>query len=161
MKFSIQLRDWSVMSLDIELKEYFDLAFRNLEKEVGNVVVLMHTLDARTQRMEIENLAAISELRANVRTALDKIGDLYQKLSLEIEARNKLEDAYDKELEEIKNHLTVRWEEQSKRNERYDAIRSIIIAVSIMVGGEIVLLIWNLIVYGGLQGFLQSLRGGS
>ena len=151
--------------MDTELKEYLDLAFRNIEKDLNNLGMLARQLDVRTNRMEIETSSAISALRVDVKTALDRVGDLSQRLILESEAReelerdidnaiDELEKRYDKAIADMKESMAEEWRKQEDLNSNFRSARTFFWAIVGIVLMLLLTFIWQLIVNGGIKGIV-------
>ena len=151
--------------MDTELKEYLDLAFRNIEKDLNNLGMLARQLDVRTNRMEIETSSAISALRVDVKTALDRVGDLSQRLILESEAReelerdidnaiDELEKRYDKAIADMKESMAEEWRKQEDLNSNFRSARTFFWAIVGIVLTLLLTFIWQLIVNGGIKGIV-------
>lgn len=153
------------MALDTDTKEFITMSLGNVLGEINRLAKLVDNQDGLLRRIELQTTTRMAELQKDVTDiygeidALKKaINNVSQNVQQEENVRQLSDNTLNDRLTTFKESQTTKWEGQDRLNENTKLIGRLMWAVIGVVLVQVVLLFWNILISGGLEGYLNSIR---
>lgn len=154
--------------MDADTKQYLEVLFAGLQRDMlsfkddlsrvsGEILKQGVSIHA----IEITVTQKFTELKADVNSAFEKIRRIEEIIDAEEQARVSSDITFAKRVTDFENAQAEKWrayveaqKAQAVENDRNQGTRKVLYWIAGILGAEVLLLIWGMIVNGGIKGII-------
>lgn len=152
------------MALDQDTRDFITLSLGNVIGEINRLAKLVDNQDGLLRRIELQSTTRVAELQKDITDIYGEIDSLKkainnvsQNVEQEENVRQLSDNTLSDRLNTFKETQTTKWESQDRLNENTKLIGRLMWTVIGVVLVQVILLLWSLLINGGLEGYLRSL----